>query len=91
MTIEFDYDPADQCLALRGELTIVHAADALAILRSHQGTALDLSGVSEMDGAGLQLLLAARRDAGWRLSAASDPVLGVLALVGLTHLLEAPA
>ncbi len=91
MTIEFDYDPERKRLAFRGELTINYAADAMAFLRSQGGAELDLSDISEMDGAGLQLLLLAHRDGGLRLVGASESVVDVLRLVGLTSLLEVPA
>ncbi len=55
-------------LELDGELTIAVAAEQQARLRAflQQRTAtagIDLSGVTELDTAGLQLLLAARREA----------------------------
>ena len=52
-------------LRLAGELTIYHAADlkhALLPLAAPGGDwALDLSGVTDIDSAGIQVLLAARR------------------------------
>jgi anti-anti-sigma factor len=52
-------------LRLSGELTIYHAADlkqALLPLAEQAGAwALDLSGVTDVDSAGIQILLAARR------------------------------
>lgn len=89
MTIEFDYDAGRNRLAVRGELTIYHAAEALAQLQGRAGLALDLAEISEMDAAGLQLLLAGQRDAAMTLAAASDPVGDLLRLAGLAHLLEA--
>jgi len=55
----------DQVLALQGELTIYTAAENLArlqdYLRDRRVCDLDLSAVSEIDSAGLQLLLWTRR------------------------------
>lgn len=49
-----------------GELTIYHAHYAkqrlLELVHHHQDIEIDLSGVSEIDTAGLQLLLLAKRD-----------------------------
>ncbi|MEV6925828.1 STAS domain-containing protein [Dactylosporangium sp. NPDC051485] len=54
-------------LAFEGELTVMTAAEQHARLRAYlRGTGpfeLDLSGVTELDTAGLQLLLAAHHDA----------------------------
>jgi anti-anti-sigma factor len=89
MSIEFQHDPAGNRLDVSGSFTIYHALEAKAPLLAQQGAALDLSEVEEMDGAGLQLLLLARRDAGIRLVAASDAVTDTLRLAGLETLLEA--
>lgn len=91
MAIEFDYKPEQNSLAIRGELTINYAAEAITHLRAHENSGLDLADISELDGAGLQLIIAATRDAGMRLVAASDPVADVLRLVGLTGLMETQA
>ncbi|MEV4510072.1 STAS domain-containing protein [Dactylosporangium sp. NPDC049525] len=58
-------------LELDGELTIAVAAEQQARLRAFLQQAagafeIDLSGVTELDTAGLQLLLAARREAAQR-------------------------
>jgi anti-sigma B factor antagonist len=83
---------AAACLAVEGEMTIYRAAELkpalLAAVRAHEAPALDLSAVTEFDSAGLQLLLAARREAarlGRRLdvTAASPAVRDVFALLGL--------
>ena len=82
----------DDRLVLAGDLTIYTAAEnhgrLLAHLEARANCDLDLSGVSEMDGAGLQLLLwAARaaeaRDARFRLVARSQAVSEVLELLHL--------
>ncbi len=54
------------CVRIRGEMTVYAAqslkAELCAALRRHRRTALlDLSGVTEFDTAGLQILFAARR------------------------------
>jgi len=58
---------APAVLALEGEVTIFHALDIkgrlLDFLGSGDELELDLSGVAELDSAGLQLLLLARREA----------------------------
>lgn len=91
MAIDFSFDPEGARLAVAGRFTIHHAAEAREQLRGRPGLLLDLTGVEEMDGAGLQLLLAARRDAGARLTAASDAVVEILLLTGATDLLEGMA
>lgn len=82
----------DSVLALEGELTIYTAAETLARLRESlkgQGVCnLDLSGVTEIDSAGLQLLLwtrraAAEQGARFHLTARSDVVAEVLAMLEL--------
>ena len=79
-------------LRLTGELTIYTAAETLTQLRErlaeHQACALDLSEVTEIDGAGLQLLLwlretARARGIELRLVAHSPVVAEVLALLQL--------
>jgi anti-anti-sigma factor len=88
MAIEFYYDAAGNRLAVRGELTIYHAAEAAQQLRGYRDLLVDLSEVSEMDAAGLQLLLAARRDANLQWAALSEPVSDILRLAGLADSLE---
>lgn len=84
-------------LALEGELTIQTAGDRkaalLALLERGERVAVDLSGVTEMDTAGLQLLLLLRREA--RLLGrvvdvvgASAAVVDTLAIVHLDASLE---
>jgi anti-anti-sigma factor len=86
--------------ALGPELNIGHAAaarDILAAALAGQGDrALDLGAVSDIDSAGVQLLLAARRSLAERgnalhLTAASAAVRDALAVFGLQHLLADPA
>lgn len=80
-------------LPVEGELTIYRAAalkeQLLAPLREHQEVELDLSGVSEIDSAGLQLLLLAKREATrcgcqLRLATHSAAVVELLELYNLT-------
>ena len=85
-------------LRIDGELTIYRAAElavalktALAAVADGGALELDLSGVAEMDSAGVQLLLAARRSAlesgrALRLAARSAAVDDVLAILQLTTL-----
>ena len=87
MSIEIQHDPEQNQLRLNGSLTIYHASEVKAPMLAYHGASLDLSGIEEMDGAGLQLLLLGLRDASLQLVAASEAVLDVLALSGLQHLL----
>lgn len=90
------HDATGAMLRLAGEVTIYQAAqlkqDLLAALDGcGSGLALDLAQVTELDTAGLQLLLAARETArarrqALRLEAPSAAVLEVLELVGLAGL-----
>lgn len=84
---------AAACLAVEGEMTIYRAAELKPALGDHVRTqdapALDLSNVTEFDCAGVQLLLAARREAehlGKHLAvhAASPAVREACALLGMT-------
>lgn len=84
---------AAACLAVEGEMTIYRAAELKPVLeeavRTQEAPALDLSDVTEFDCAGVQLLLAARREAqqlGKRLTvrAASPAVRDACALLGMT-------
>lgn len=78
--------------ALEGDLTIYRAAEIkerlIPPISAHRETELDLSGVSEIDSAGLQLLLLAAKEArrhqhAFRLSFLSQPVEELLALYNL--------
>ena len=73
-------------LHVDGELTIYRAAELKPALLG--APVLELAGVSEIDTAGVQLLLLARREAqaqgrGWRIGARSAAVDEALALLGL--------
>jgi anti-anti-sigma factor len=84
-------------VAVEGELSIYRAAELKAQLLPQAGTGevvLDLSQVSEIDTAGVQLLLLSQREAAalsrpWRLGAASPAVAEALNLLGLGALLPA--
>lgn len=87
-------------LRLSGELTIYHAAEIKPQLVALIGRAdtpdLDLSEVTELDTAGLQLLLFARREANaagkpLRCLSPSPVVIDVLSLCNLTAKLGEPA
>lgn len=75
-------------LRLEGEMTIYRAAELKdAVLAA---AALDLAAVEEIDTAGLQLLLLARREAhaagrAWRIGARSAAVDDAIALLGLAE------
>lgn len=93
MDIEDRRDGERWTLALAGELTIYAAAEAkaplLAPLAECGELVIDLAGVSEIDSAGLQLLLLARREAEaagrpLRFADASPAVAELVALYGLT-------
>jgi anti-sigma B factor antagonist len=80
----------DRCrLALSGELTIYHAAALKAELLTaladlQQPLEMDLSDVTELDTAGVQLLLAVGKQYQGRLVAASAAVQELVALYGLS-------
>ena len=92
---------AGPVLHLGAEMTIAHAAahrDSLvdALAAAPGGLQLDLSGVSDVDSSGVQLLLAARRSLAERgqplqIVAASAAVQDALQLFGLAELLATPA
>ncbi len=84
--------------AIEGELTVFTAHDiktsVLAAMSTEGSLHIDLSEVSECDGAGMQLLLAARHEAAQRggalhLTSPSSQVMAVLQLVGLKDHFEA--
>lgn len=83
-------------LRIEGELTIFRAAEWLHALRARPAaTVIDLSGVTEIDTAGVQLLLLARREAeaeqrALRLLAPSSAVDEVFALLNLAAILGEP-
>lgn len=79
-------------LVLAGELTVITAAEEkerlLAALQTSSGLRVDLAGVEEIDTAGLQILLLARREADrqnvpFELGPARGGVAAVLAMAGL--------
>ena len=79
-------------LAVEGELTIITATEdkerLLGALQNSSGLRVDLAAVEEIDTAGLQVLLLARREADrqnvpFELGPARDSVAAVLALAGL--------
>ena len=89
--------PATTGLRLDGDVTVQFAAEHKAVLLSALEAAealeLDLSGVIEMDAAGLQLLLLLKREAQslgktLRLEAPSGAVLEILALARLDAQLD---
>jgi anti-anti-sigma factor len=92
-------DPA--ALRIVGEMTIFRAAELkgplLALLDDPAQPALDLAGVTEIDTAGLQLLLLVRREAQARgrevrLTGRSAAVVELLELAGVAaHFAQAPA
>lgn len=92
MTTSASVDTDDGRLCLDGELTIYRAAELkpvmLEAVRRTPAPSFDLSDVSEIDTAGVQLLLLARREAaaldrGLRLLAPSAAVRDAFALLAL--------
>lgn len=90
-------DSAPACLRLEGEVTIAsvarHAPALVAAFEPGRPVDLDLESVTHLDGAGVQLLmLAAReallRDVPLRVSAASRAVRDALDLAGLDDALQ---
>lgn len=96
MSINFQLDISNTPprTIIGGEVTIFHAAELkermLDILPDSEHWKIDLAQVTDFDGAGLQLLLWAKREAEQhgieiQVYAPSQIVLDVLELVGLTH------
>lgn len=89
MTAESRQPEAGPALRLEGELTIFRAAEIKPLLLATPPPCeLQLDGVTEIDTAGLQLLMLARREAlaqqrGLRLLAASPPVVEAIHLLHL--------
>lgn len=81
-------DPDHGCLKLAGDLTIYTIAEAKAEVQLVTDSALDLSDISEFDGAGLQLLMALCRDGNNQVLAASEAVMSVLELTGQNGLVN---
>ncbi|OGP21011.1 MAG: hypothetical protein A2054_00640 [Deltaproteobacteria bacterium GWA2_55_10] len=82
---------------IEGEMNIYNAGELkqglMNAIRDSNGVSLDLSGVSEMDSAGLQVVLLAWREAGrrtvpFRLIGMSGAVESVLSLFDLKELSE---
>ena len=82
------------CLKPAGEMTIYNAVDTkktlLESLHNYEEVGVDLSRISEIDTAGLQLLVLARREAAMlgkklRLINISDPVMEIFNLYRLTE------
>ncbi|MDX1678795.1 STAS domain-containing protein [Arsukibacterium sp.] len=67
MAIRFDASGVVPSMIIEGELSIYTAAELKPqlyhLIQQHSDISLDLSEVSEFDGAGLQLLIAAKREA----------------------------
>jgi anti-sigma B factor antagonist len=80
---------ADNVLRIEGELTIFRALELKpVVLEAPYPLEIDLSGVTEMDTAGLQLLMVAKRDAvlagrEFRLVGHSPAVIEVLELLNV--------
>ncbi len=84
-------------IRLEGDLTIAYAEATKALLGEHLGgdLCIDLSAVEEIDTAGLQLLILAKRetDAGGgtlRFKDPSAPVIDLVTLAGLAPYLDIP-
>lgn len=92
-----NFDAEKGCLSFEGELTVYVISDATQALRSavDQGALkrVDLGGVTELDTAGLQLLVLAKRLTNSdgevvQLVNHSDAALRLVTLAGLTHQLD---
>lgn len=83
MSLECRYDKTAGQLVLAGELTIYRVAEAQAAMAAHAGAFLNLAEIEELDGAGLQLLLAGRRDLALRPGPTSPAVQAVMELAGV--------
>ena len=87
---------AMKVLKLEGEMTIFRATELKSLLLGDpRPSVLDLSGVTEIDSAGIQLLMLARKlavlsQAGFQLQAPSEEVVEVFELLRLTDLFETP-
>ncbi|WP_404362970.1 lipid asymmetry maintenance protein MlaB [Marinobacter sp.] len=93
MNGSLNFDRETGCMTVQGELTIYQAKEAAEVLRAAVGTGelacLDLSGVTELDTAGLQLLMVAARlknNSGEPIgvTAASDVVQQALSFAGVS-------
>ncbi len=90
---------ASHRLALEGDLTIYHATalkeQVLSALEQHADLELDLTGVTEIDTAGCQILLLARREAdrlgkSLRLTNTGAAVTEVLGFYGIADFVGSP-
>jgi anti-sigma B factor antagonist len=86
-------------LVLEGDMTIYHASalkeQLLGALEQHSGLELDLTGVTEIDTAGCQILILLRREAdrlgkSLRLAAAGGAVAEVLTFYGIAAYIGVP-
>lgn len=89
MNIEIDRTGHSASVSLSGELTIYTVAEVKAGLAEAMNSAseieVDLAGISEMDSAGLQLMLIAKRSPGKAVCFVNHPA-SVLRLVDLANL-----
>lgn len=101
MHLDYDSLPdGSAALRLSGELTIYHAVDLkqalLPLPADARAWALDLSGVTDIDSAGVQVLLAVRRTltargVPLRLTACSPTAHAVFSLYGMADAFDAVA
>ena len=94
MNNPFQFNAEQGCLLVQGELTIYQATEALLAFRQALDcgllTEVDLSQVTELDCAGVQLLLALKKSAPEvKLVQHSPAVSGVVTLTSLTAQLDA--
>lgn len=94
MNAETMRDGETRAVRIEGEMTIYRALELkeqlLAALAPGGGLELDLSGVTEVDSAGVQLLLAARKTAPLRIAERSHAVAEAFATLGLDACFDAP-
>lgn len=89
-------NPAQPVLLLQGELTIYRAAELKPLLLADVlPQVVDVSGVTEIDSAGVQLLMQSKKMAlqaqrPWRLVSCSEAVLEVVALLNLFDFFDMP-
>jgi anti-anti-sigma regulatory factor len=86
MAFEMHYDPDAKCLVFSGPFNIYNINEIRAELIVRPDTQLDLTEVEDIDGAGLQALLAHCRDNRQQLHRLSDTVQDTLTLTGLSQL-----
>lgn len=89
MSIQVDYEEGRARVTLSGELTIYTAAEIKAALATTMADSsefeVDLAGITEIDTAGLQLMLIAKRNPGKNVRFVNHPE-PVLRLVDLANL-----